>query len=302
MAQSEFDIQLKKKILETFKFTIDFLDSHNLKWWAAYGTCLGAIRHKGMIPCDDDVDIYMPREDYNRFIRISDELRPNGYRLVTLRDKGNYIAYGKVINANTTYVEWEVLPVVSGIWVDIFPLDSCEKDDSIFRTKLETFKSCLEKYHSSLYNYNLPLFLKILKDRQLWLIHPGIKSLRYHSTKAKREAYKQVCTAAEDLENFNGEYYCDASSYCIEGERDIFPKEWANDLIDVPFENFTVKVPARYDEYLSQIYGDYMTPPPVDKQVTNHLNYYTNLNECLSIEDVKTRVKLGYKRESQEII
>ena len=95
-------ILFKQKILQTFKFTKKILERHNLKYIACGGTVLGAVRHQGFIPWDDDIDIYMPREDYNKFIQLNSESEKEGYQIVSVEHSyGYYLPFAKVIDNNT---------------------------------------------------------------------------------------------------------------------------------------------------------------------------------------------------------
>ena len=79
-----YQTRYKQKLLETFNYVIQFLNAHNLRWFCCYGTLIGAIRHKGLIPWDDDIDICMPKEDYDRLKLIKDEMEKDHYRFLSL--------------------------------------------------------------------------------------------------------------------------------------------------------------------------------------------------------------------------
>lgn len=100
---------MKNKLNEVFQFTIDFLNSYNLNWCVAYGTAIGAVRHHGIIPWDDDIDIFMPREDYNKFMSLRGELYDTHYRIIAMGDDNYWLPFAKLFDSNTTI--WELLLV-----------------------------------------------------------------------------------------------------------------------------------------------------------------------------------------------
>ena len=84
---SEEDVMLKKALISTLKGFVNFCEQHNLRYYAAFGTALGAVRHHGIIPWDDDIDVYMPREDYNKFLSLRGTLESSEYELLILKIK-----------------------------------------------------------------------------------------------------------------------------------------------------------------------------------------------------------------------
>ena len=113
----------KSKVLEVLKYTIKFCEKNNLKYYLADGSALGCVRHKGYIPWDDDIDIYMPRKDYNRLISLKEKVSLDGYTVKSLKDKNYYLTFAKIYDSNTTVWEFKDCPDILGVYVDIFPLD-----------------------------------------------------------------------------------------------------------------------------------------------------------------------------------
>ena len=148
-------ILFKQKILQTFKFTKKILERHNLKYIACGGTVLGAVRHQGFIPWDDDIDIYMPREDYNKFIQLNSESEKEGYQIVSVEHSyGYYLPFAKVIDNNTTIWELKEIPYLIGVYVDIFPLDEFPYSDTEITDIQNKATKLFNSYLFTLCNYN----------------------------------------------------------------------------------------------------------------------------------------------------
>ena len=117
---------LQKALLEIFKAFVAVCEKHHLRYYLIGGTCLGAVRHKGFIPWDDDIDVGLPREDYEKFIQLQDEFKDTPYFIQTWKSDPKYIyGYAKLRNSNTTYIEnfYKHFQFNQGLWIDIFPID-----------------------------------------------------------------------------------------------------------------------------------------------------------------------------------
>ena len=284
----------KKKLLDTFKYTASFLEKHNLKYWACAGTCIGAVRHHGVIPWDDDIDIMMPHDDYYKLLDLRDTMKGSGYSMACNQDKGYYYEFGKIMDENTTIVEFKFLPFVFGVYVDVFPVCQTNSDKSEIYKNIDYYDRHFHgKFNQISYHVS---FFDIIS-------HPNVEMLRvlfgrHGYLKAKLEGYysrnKLYNDWAEFEKNLNKNIGDKYVSY-IEGYpgRKIYDKVWFDESVDMPFEDTTIKVPGKYDKYLTHVYGDYMTLPPEEKRVSLHKKYYTNLRERLDICEIRRRIEKG---------
>lgn len=232
-------------------------EKNNLKYYAYGGTLLGAIRHKGFIPWDDDMDVCMPREDYEKFLTIARKELSEPYFLQTpFTEPGYYRTYARVSNMKTT----RILPfyknsgISHGLMLDIFPLDDCIPEDNE-QDIIEIFahaKRCSQ----------------YLKRNNTDIMTPEhYESWKKYMTNEPMKEWEAVQRIAMKDNNRNTDYYC-MKVVVFPGLKYNTPvkKELFKSVKKVEFEKIKVQIPSGYDGFLTATYGDYMEFPPVEKR------------------------------------
>lgn len=285
-------LHYKQKLIDCLRTFDEFCSSHNLKYFAAYGTALGAIRHHGFIPWDDDIDVFMPRKDYEKLLSLKDEIKKDYYYVYDPSDEGYYKQFAKMVDMKTSLWELKEIPFMIGVFIDIFPLDFSPLE---FRQAI-----LLKKKHTSYY-WNLKraednhtwkdVFNSIFKKSGVKLFIRELYSMIW--LKNKRCLLKKKFDALDKLIRQYPDNNLVTSYWGVYKEKEVMPKIWFEGFVEVPFENYKIRVPINYEAYLTNIYGDYMKMPPKEKQKTHHKHYYYNLDKRMSIEEAVKYLNLN---------
>lgn len=257
--------ELRKIEFEIFRKFIDICDKLNLKYYLLGGTLLGCIRHKGFIPWDDDIDVGMLRVDYETFIKEASKYLPEYYFLQTVKtDPECPINFAKLRDSRTTFIETSLKnrKMNHGVFMDIFPLDFYPEKyfrSKIFHTKLTM---CSVVIIDSFYHETAPSKSNTTSGIRNKIIK-GISHLYSPSTDIalkRKENLMKKFKSGKLVANICGAW----------GDKEIVPLEWYGEGITLQFEGLNVRVPQEYDKWLTQVYGDYMQLPSVEKRITHH--------------------------------
>ena len=290
----DFKEAYKEKLLNVYDFVVKFLDDHNLQWWAAYGTGIGAVRHQGLIPWDDDIDLHMLRKDYEKLISMRDEIRSYGYDLLSAHDGSFPLFFLKICDQRTTLIERKEVPLNIGVFVDIFPLDYVGDDINEFKSNYDCLRKWQLLHEYTYFNVSLIDVLKALKQRSGNASH-YLYSILMPKFVQDYTRKRVVCLENKVAKVEKGKYL--ATYYnSFSGMKVLFDSKWFEGFEILKFEGRTIRLPLHYDEYLTLIYGDYMTPPK-DIPDSTHWKYYVNLKEKISMDEARNRIKINRGKE-----
>ena len=241
---------------------IDLLcNTHSLKYVLFYGSLLGAIRHKGFIPWDDDVDIILPREDYNKLISIikTSNSTPHWLEILDSDKDGYYYPFAKAVD-NRTVAKMESNTTEHGVWIDIFPIDYVPPKTFISHRCIDLCYFLRETTISMTTDFSSSRIENTQKKRLYFFHWLG-------NTIGK----KRICSFFTRIQLLiskkSSGYY--ANLFPTYKYKEIYKSNDMFEQIDLQFDNTTVKGPKNYDLLLKQLYGDYRTLPPVEKRRTH---------------------------------
>ena len=251
----------------------DFFDVHGIRYFLCGGTLLGAVRHGGFIPWDDDIDIFVPRADFEKLREIVKASRPS-LGSITFRipgDEGYIYPFIKAVNTSILVDYGKELDNL--LWIDIFPLDRYPAGRIMHRFYLNlllnleralamgTFTD--EHMRQRGYYGSFPKRMKMFIARGIYRILGGYKRVSRIIDRIGRSI---------DRKYSSSEYFGDGA--WPNGMHDYYHESWIFPTIKMKFEGSDFSVPKNYDAFLRKFYGDYMTLPPEEKRQTHYLTAY----------------------------
>lgn len=251
--------ELKQVQLEILADVHQFCQKRNIRYSLAFGSLLGAVRHKGYIPWDDDIDIMMPRSDYENFLKWYGNER---YQVANSDTMDSYfLPYAKVYDTRTWVEEFMEYPMEYGVNIDVFPLDNLPDSD-------DELKSFLQ--HKQLWNCLFELKrIKttpqrlLLKNSILVLAHMLLYPVSIYSISKRMrklsEKYADIPTRRIGI-----------VAPSDNNIREIWDRRVFDEYTLLPFEGINVQVMKNYHQFLTAAYGDYKQLPPKEKRVSHH--------------------------------
>lgn len=255
--------ELREIQLAILEYVNSFCTENKINYSLSGGTLIGAVRHKGYIPWDDDIDIMMPRPDYEKFCAtFNDFATKNNLKLInSFNDRQFFQPFSKVVDTRTYLIETYNRPIDKmGVYIDVFPIDGLPNEEKkrdfywkrIFKKR--NFASVIyQKNNSKEYG-----FKKVARLVLFYLLK--IFPANFFAKKINKTAMKNDYASSEYIA-------CSVFGY---GRKEEMPKSVFDSFIDVDFEGRKFKALAGWKTYLTNLYGDFMQLPPKEKQVAKH--------------------------------
>lgn len=261
-------MELIQSLKDIQKLEIDMLQEidifcreNSLIYYLAGGTLLGAVRHKGMIPWDNDIDISMPRKDYKIFLKTwNSKCRKNYYKTRVFGENNYYLPFAKIEDKRTLLKQNNSLDAAKiGVFIDIFPIDAYGEDLEVGKKVLSTIENTCGRITRSGAAFENKSIKENMKQL-FWKI--------YYNVVGQEKAYNLVQQPLKNFDWDSSKYI--ASTFGLRREKELIEKKYFETTIELEFEGRQYLAPIGFDAYLKKMYGDYMKLPPEEKRVTPH--------------------------------
>lgn len=268
--------EVKSDLKKVWAVLIDLLyefdkvcKKHNLKYWLAAGSLIGAVRHKGFIPWDDDLDVFMMRDDCDKLIQIAENEFNHPYFFQTpYSDKGYYFSFPKLRNSNTTAMSNDFVyeKFNQGIYLDIFPLDNCLEEGA--QDRYDEIKELIMENATYMRVHNPNPDIAEIERRKKYL-------LQNHNQIEVYEKMEYICRQFNGIET---DKVILAANTMAPVEKHIYDRNWFEDTTYISFYGIEAPLPIGYDCILRNRYGDYTIIPPAEEREW-HSNEIIDVNK-----------------------
>ena len=263
--------EVKVELVEMLKWFNNFCIQNEIVYSAIGGTLLGAIRHKGFIPWDDDIDISVTREMYDKIRSLRNEIRASGkFDVVCVEDGTSDFPFIKLLNKQIAVRQVNIKTDSDFLWIDIFPYDYAPGDKFV---RDSTFKEC-HRTRLMLESSQIVNDRKMKKDKKTiikLLLSPLFKMI------GSKKLALEVSRKAQKFRETSRDYVC-AFVWGYGAHECIMTKDFMNTLA-VPFEDSEIRIMSCYEEFLTKVFGDYMKLPPVEKRTSHSIDAWIIKNE-----------------------
>lgn len=268
--RQELTIQEMQAVsLEVLKVISEICEEQGFRYSLIYGTLIGAVRHHGYIPWDDDVDIMMPRPDYDKFLKYF-QAHASEYPHLRAFNRDACKEYPYMITRISDDRYWIDMenekPYGMGIFVDIYPYDGLgnTKEEAVrYGMKGDRLSSLC--YQSTRMHFAIETTTSVVRKAIKYPVYLMSKLIG-------KEFFQRRLESLARKRNYDESQYIGCVVWLSGGERDIFERRWFDETIMVPYEKYEFRIPKYYDEVLRHTYGDYMKLPPESERIGHH--YY----------------------------
>lgn len=266
--------KLQQEELKIFKEFVKICQDNNLCYYICGGSFLGAVRHHGFIPWDDDIDVAMPRRDFERFIEISPNKLSNQLYLSTYKRDDHFTLVAQIINKNKEFTlnnSAKIVPI--GAWIDILVIDGAP-DPGIKRIGFG-IKYMYYRMMSQFSHFNEVVNLQ---KKRPWYENMAIRFAQVTNIENRLNPIK----IGDKFHKFLKKNSYEKSDYVATfmgaaKMKEILPKDVYGKGTNYEYEGMIIKGPDKYDEYLTHFYGDYMIPPSVEQQNKHNVKEVKNI-------------------------
>lgn len=270
--------ELQNHILSMMKEVHTFCVKNDIQYSLEGGSLIGAIRHKGFIPWDDDIDIMLTRPNFEKLCRC---FKHDNLKIMVPGQKGYYLRFARIIDTKHTIVKEHKIPFAdqeTGIWIDVFPIDSEPEHENDCHDLIKRCENL--KYYALQYRYSLMNRAMICKSESLQLkfnnlitfLRRRVRLFKRHPSLPSVEKLiaQEKISLIKNWDNNSNNYI----GVCFAHNKytNLYRKDWFDDYISVPFEDTELRILKCYDDYLKMVFGNYMIVPPKEKQVVH--NFY----------------------------